>query len=139
MGEARWVRELRKFPGGARVIAKYQRPPVEGAMTRLPDFIHVTGNEYFALDKPKPRAVVKCVGPGDIVAWWYCDPIGHWGRVSEEHSLRAVEEHDDGTVTLYQAAVFQNVGPYEPWWRGTLIEGVWTGVPIVVEGSHAAS
>lgn len=157
--EPKWLKDLRKLRGGARVIAKYQKPKAEGEGERQPDFVHVTGNEYFRLDVPKPRAYVKCVGPqqdghdwpddmggacvrcggardslvGECVpvSWWYCDPLGHWGRLA----TAVVVEHADSTISV--AGTINNHGPYEPWWRGTLLKGVWDGKAIYPEQSLA--
>lgn len=70
MSEPRWLQAIRKSRGGPRLIAKYQgRPRAENEGERLPDFVHVTGYEYFRLDQPKPRCYVKCVGPPGAHVW----------------------------------------------------------------------
>lgn len=158
-GEPFWMKELRRLPGGARVIAKYKRPENPDAGERLMDFIHVTGDEYFRLDVPKPRCYVKCIGPvaerhdfvvarcvscrvsiADAgptfaghdeccpVAWWYCDPLGHWGRLDGSD----VTEQADGSITT---GLIDNHGTYDVWWRGTITNGVWAGDILRVEKS----
>lgn len=122
MGEPIWLRAIRKSKGGARVIAKYQKPADPNAGERLPDFVHVTGNEYFRLDQMPLRSYVKCVAVGGGVSWWAKDPLGH--VIVWEGSL--VVEHEDRTITV--EGVIANLGPYEPCWRGRLMRGIWTPV-----------
>lgn len=145
----RWKQALPK-----RLLLKYEPPKKPGEGERLPDFVHLTGSEYFRLDKPKPGAYVKCVGPvaeehhwhdavcvacgieyADAgphfaghpectpVSWWYCDPMGHWGRLGSD---LPVLEHEDGSITVQ--GTIENVGPYEGAWCGTLERGVWTAI-----------
>lgn len=65
------------------------------------------------------------------VTWWYCDPLGHWGMLAAP----MVAEHMDGTISV--RGTINNHGPYEPWWRGTLLSGVWSGHVISTEASQA--
>lgn len=57
------------------------------------------------------------------VSWWYCDPLGHWGRLGAD---LPVLEHEDGTISVQ--GTIENVGPYEGAWCGTLERGVWTAI-----------
>lgn len=139
--EPKWLQAIRRQKGGPRLIAKYNKPKDSDEGERLPDFVHYTGNEHFRLDQAKPRAYVKCVGPERVsgqgwvidcpVSWWYCDPLGHWGTLATAD----VVEHEDGTISV--RGTINNHGPYEPWWRGTLLRGVWSGHAIPVEASQA--
>lgn len=139
--EPLWMKELRKLPGGARVIAKYKKPKAEGTGERLPDCVGALG--FFRLDTAANRSYVKCIAEGGGVTWWYRDPLGHWAVTGAAHlrpdgepcaGCRAVEE-DDGTLTI--RGEINNYGPYETWWRGTLLKGVWEGKAIYPEKSLA--
>lgn len=162
--EPRWMKELRKLPGGARVIAKYQRPTDPNAGERLPDFVHATGHGHFRLDVPKPMAYVKCVGPTSDHHVWP-DPTGtviigvlkHCERCGAEMTLDALTGpcvvvswwYCDplghwgwlAAVTEHEDGTItvtgiDNRGPYDEWWRGAIHAGVWRGHVLRVEASH---
>lgn len=57
------------------------------------------------------------------VTWWFCDPLGHWGRLGGD---LPVTEHEDGTITV--RGTIENAGPYVDVWCGTLERGVWTAI-----------
>jgi hypothetical protein len=109
----------------ARLKTKYSKPPPPNG-ERLPDFVHVTGDEYFRLDKPKPYGYVKCVWTDGTPSWWACDPLGHWMPFTVQGY--EVFEHEDGTITV--SGVIENRGPYQPWWRGTITRGLWEGEAV---------
>lgn len=150
MGEPKWLKDIRKTPGGPRLIALYTRPRAVGEGERLADFVHVTGNEYFRLDQPKPGAYVRCVGPvragHDFPAEWVsappvclvcgesaqvesaeCVPVSWWYCDPLGHwgiFRRPVTLHADGTISVAGTIVNDTPG-VEVGYRGTLTHGVW--------------
>lgn len=156
--EPKWLKAIRKTKGGARVIAKHQKPRGENEGLRLPDFVHATGNEYFRLDEPKPGGYVKCVGTAGahemdmatdtckLCGWTTqeivevagadtCYPVSWWICDPIGHwstlPVGRVQEHEDGSITV--TGVIDNEGPYHPHWRGTLTRGEWEGIGVTVE------
>lgn len=115
MAEPKWLRDLRKL--APRLVARYQKPKAEGEGERLPDYDPATGDGHFRLDTPTRRVYVKVLSTP--VWWWYCDPLGHWGRLEAYR----VTEHEDGSITV--GGLIANPGPYEHAWCGTLTAGIW--------------
>lgn len=96
----------------ARLKAKYSKPPPPNG-ERLPDFVHATGNEYFRLDKPKPYAYVKCVGPTHADhEWRFIDP--HSGQVADDRCARCgITREAYGKTTPFPSPAIGQGYPYE--------------------------
>lgn len=117
VGEARWLRELRKR--SPRLVARYQRPRAPGEGERLPDITH--DDDVFRLDVPQPLVYV-CDARGARPVWWACCPDGRWMYLTSWE----VTEHPSGTISV--AGVISNYNARGLDWRGTLVQGIWTTI-----------
>lgn len=117
MGEAKWIRELRKK--APRLVARYQRPRAENEGERLPDIKH--DEDVFRLDVPQLLAYV-CDKRGGRSSWWACCPDGRWMYFTS----REIVVHPGGTISVVGVINSQRVDG--PPWRGTLVQGIWTTI-----------
>lgn len=155
--EPKWLKDIRKSKGGARVIAKHKPPRVENQGERLPDFIHEREGDYFRLDVPKPMAYVKCVQVPrsghrmddmtdccdlcgmtqremvslDADTASRCCPTTWWYCDPLGHwgyvRVGQAVENEDGSISIDGLIENKGTGLYSTYWRGYMTGGFWVG------------